>query len=244
MAEFATGLIPRDYEQFPSGYMESAPSAPDDWLVPEDEWDERLADQQANKASMWDLREDNYDILRSLNQGSYKLCWAFSTTKVCMYIEAIMGTPIILSPWYMAGISNGWRNQGGWGAQSLASAAKVGTVPMEFCPQFSSGYDTAANRSLAGKRKVIEWFDGSQDTSRNRAMAISAFLLGPPPVLDFNALAHSMAGCRLVALKPRLIIDCDNSWSSTEQHGAKGTYRLVEPKINGIVVPRIIMPSD
>jgi hypothetical protein len=59
----ATGLIPRDYRTHPPGYLACAPVAPDDWLVPESEQADRLAEQQASKTSLWDLREAHYDVL-------------------------------------------------------------------------------------------------------------------------------------------------------------------------------------
>jgi len=242
--EFGRGLIPRDYSAFPSGYLSCAPSAPNDWIIPETEWDERLKEQQANKASLLDLREDNYEFLKSLNQTNHLLCWGFSTTKSAMYEYAVMGTPIVLSPWFTAGMANGWRNVGGWGAQSLLEMRNTGGVPMEACPEFSSRYATAENKALAAKRKVIEWYDGSESRDRNRALMISAFLISKSPTLDFNHLSHSMAGCCLNKLKPNLEIYCDNSWSAIDQYGPKGLYKLSGSKAipDGIVIPRVIQP--
>jgi hypothetical protein len=93
--------------------------------------------------------------------------------------------------------------------------------------------------------KVTEWYDGSDDRDKNRAIMVSSFLLGLPNVLDFNSLSHSMAGCRLVSVKPNLVIDTDNSWGPTDQFGAKGTYRLSGNHAipDGIVVARVISPS-
>ncbi len=241
-----SGYIPRDYSSHPSGYQSCAPSAPDDWLVDEAEWDERLREQQARLASLWDLREMYYSFLRSLNQTNHPLCWAFSTTKAEMYLFAAEGTPIILSPWWTAGVANGWRNQGGWGASSLDGAARIGPVPMEDCPDFTSRYDTSATRAIAAKRRVIEWYDGSEDRDRNRHIMISSFLLGLPNVLDFNDIGHSMAGCRIIQLKPKLIIACDNSWDAIDQYGAKGTYQKSGNAAipDGVVVPRVIQPTE
>ncbi len=242
---FATGYIPRDYASHPSGCYAAAPSAPDDWLVPPSEQEGRLAEQKARKASLWDLREANYDALKSLNQGQHPLCWAFSSTKSAMYLEAIMGTPTVLSAFWTAGISNGWRDQGGWGASSTDGLAKVGGVPASACPDFRSSYDNAANRALAAKRKVIEWYDGSEDRSKNTQIMISAFLLGLSPVLDYSWLGHSMAGCYIESINP-LVVYADNSWGAIEQYGPKGLYKLTGSHAipDGIVVPRFIQPVD
>lgn len=238
---YATGLIERDYKSFPSGYCSVAPSAPDSWLVPESEWEERLKEQKANRASLLDLRNSKYDTLRSLNQGRHPLCWAFSTTKAAMYLAHSMNEDVVFSPWWTAGKANGWRDQGGWGASSLDALAKSGAVLMSDCPSFSRSYDTAENSAKAKKRLVIEWYDGSEDRDRNRAMMISSFLLGLAPVLDFNDIGHSMCGLVLVSINP-LIVDCDNSWDDIDQFGSRGTYRKTGYHAipDGIVVPRVI----
>ncbi len=244
---FATGLVPRDYSAFPSGCYAAAPSAPDSWLIPENEWEERLKEQKARKASLLDLRNRLYAYLKSLNQTNHPLCWGFSSTKSAMYALASAGTPLILSPWWTAGVSNGWKNQGGWGAQSTEGLATVGGVPMEACPNFSSSYATAENKTLAAKRKVIEWYDGSDDRTKNRAIMISAFLspISLSPVLDLNWMGHSMAGCYLESINP-LVVYTDNSWDEIDQYGPKGLYKLVGNQAipDSVVVPRIVNPAD
>lgn len=241
---FATGLIVRDYKSFPSGYCSVAPSAPDSWLVPESEQPERLKEQKANRANLLHLREAKYDTLKSLNQGSHPLCWAFSSTKSAMYLMHTMNEELVLSPWYTAGKANGWRNEGGWGSMSTEALAKIGGVLMEDCPDFSRSFDTAANLEKAKARRVIEWYDGSESRDRNRQIMISAFLLGLAPVLDLNWLGHSMCGCYLESINP-LVVYADNSWGAIDQYGPKGLYRLEGSRAipDGIVVPRVINPG-
>lgn len=243
MSTFATGLIPRDYGTHPSGYLACAPSAPDSYIIPENEWEERLREQKAARASMLDLRERYYDMLKSLNQGQHPLCWAFSSTKAAIYAMAKMGADGVLSPWWTAGVSNGWRNQGGWGAQSTDGLAKIGAVLMSACPDFRSSYDNSTNRALAAKRKVIEWGDGSENRDRNRALMISAFLCGDTPVLDLNWMWHSMCGCYLESINP-LVVYTDNSWGEINDFGPKGLYKLTGSKAipDGLVIPRVILP--
>jgi hypothetical protein len=246
VSEFATGLIPRDYSAYPSGYCSVAPAAPDEWLIPENEWEERLREQKANRASLLDLRERYYPTLKSLNQGQHPLCWGFSTTKSGMYLAHSMGdTSLVLSPWWIAGKANGWRNQGGWCTLSLKAAAEIGAVEMQDCPSFSRSYDTSENAAKARTRRVIEWYDGSESRDRNRAIMISAFLIGRAPVLDFNHIGHSMCGCYLESINP-LVIYCDNSWGEIDQYGPKGLYKLTGNRAipDGIVVPRVIAPSE
>lgn len=237
------GLIPRDYAANPSGCMAAAPTFPSELLVPESEWAARLAIQQANQASLFDMRESNYDVLKSLNQGQYSLCWAFSTTKAVMYLRAVMNAdPVRLSAWWVAGKVKGWRDQGGWNQQSLAQIVSAGVPSESLCPSYQSSFDTAATRTDAATRKVTEWWDGSESRDMNRRIMVSCFLMGLPPVCDYNHISHSMCGCRLVSLNP-LTIDCDNSWG--EGSGTKGLYRLQGEKAvpDGLAIPRVTMAA-
>lgn len=240
--QFATGLIVRDFKSFPSGTYGSTDTS---WLVPKNEQEERLKEQKALKASLWDLREKFYSFLKSLNQTNHPLCWAFSSTKSVMYDLAAMGMPEVLSGWWTAGVSNGWRNEGGWGAQSTKGLADTGALSLQDVPDFSSKYATAEAKAKAGKRRVIEWYDGSDDRDLNREIMISAFLIGKSPVIDLNWMGHSMAGCYLDSINP-LVVYTDNSWDAIDQYGPKGTYKLKDNQAvpDGVVVPRVIQPMD
>ena len=241
--EFATGLIKRDYAQFPSGCEASAPTAPDSLLVPENEWEERLKEQKANKSSLLDLRNENYAILKSLNQGQHPICWGFSTTKAGMYLAVQMGEPIVISPWFVAGMADNWRNRGGWNQMSLNTLATLGGPSMDSVPRYDSSLVTQAVKDEAAKTKIFEWWDGTQDRDRNRALMISAFLLGKIPVLDLNWMGHSMCGCFLDSINP-LVVYTDNSWGEISQYGPQGLYKLTGAHAipDGLSIPRAITP--
>lgn len=173
-------------------------------------------------------------------------CWAFSTTKSVMYLRAAMGEPgLRLSAWMVASIIKNYRDEGGWGAESLEFWAKSGGATLDEWPQgkVDRQYDTPAMRTAALARRVTEWWDGTDDRSQNTRIMISAFLMGLAPVLDFNWWGHSVCGCRLVTLNP-LTIDIDNSWG--ESAGERGIYRLQGSKAipDGIVVPRVATPTQ
>lgn len=236
------GLVPRDYGTHPSGCHAAAPQFPTELLITETEWQSRL-DTQLNNGSLFDLREAQYDVLKSLNQDGLGLCWAFSTTKAVMYLRALMNQPAVrLSAWWVAGKVKGWRDQGGWGGESVEEVASGGVPEESFCPSYRSSFDTAETRANAAKHKITEWWDGTESRDMNRRIMISCFLMGLPPVLDFNDISHSMCGCRLVSLNP-LTIDCDNSWG--ESAGVKGIYRRTGSGAipDGLVIPRVTMAA-
>lgn len=222
------GLIPRNFNTHPPGCYSVAPVFDTGLIIPENEWKSRLKDQQDAKASLFDLRERYYDTLKSLDQDGFGYCWAFSTTKAVMYIRAVMNQFDRLSAWAVASIIKNYRDQGGWGSESLEWIAKNGVPTLEKWPQGAGGssarqYDTPDMRANAALHKVTEWWDGTQSREQNKKIMISAFLRGEAPTLDYNWLGHSMCGCRLVSIDP-LVVDCDNSWG--EDAGTKGLYRV------------------
>ncbi len=238
----AAGLIPRDYEANPVGCFAFAEEFPDSMLIPESEWAARLAAQMAVKATLLDLREANYDTLKSLDQDGLGLCWAFSTTKACMYIRARMGEPNMrLSAWWVAGKVKGWRDQGGWGGESLEQIVKSGVPTETFCPSYKASYDTPDCQANAALHKFTEWWEGAEDSAKARKQAVSAFLLGYPCIIDLNSMSHSMCAIGF-ELDPFTII-YDNSWG---EGGEKGLYkgRGASASPNGLWIPRAALPSE
>lgn len=238
----STGLIPRNYEAFPVGCFSFAPAFPDSELVPEDQWASRLAENRANKTGLLDLRESNYDYLKSLDQDGLGLCWAFSTTKAVMYLRAIMGGSLKrLSAWYVAGIINGWRDRGGWGSASLAFIVNKGVPEESFCPSYKAQYDTPETRANASTHKVTEWWDGSDDPATATKQLVSMLLQSVPCVVDLNDMGHSMCAIDIGGLNPLEII-YDNSWGDG---GEKGLYRGrgARARPDGLVIPRVSMSA-
>lgn len=238
----STGLIPRNYETHPVGCYAFAPSFPDTELIPESEWANRLADNRATKSGLLDLREDNYGVLKSLDQDGLGLCWAFSTTKAVMYLRQLMNAPPLrLSAWYVAGIIKRWRDEGGWGAASLEFIVKSGVPAESFCPSYHAGFDTPETRANAALHKVTEWWDGSDDPRLATKQLVSSLLLRKPCVVDLNDMSHSMCAIDIGSLNPLEII-YDNSWGD---QGEKGLYRGrgARARPDGLVIPRVSIPS-
>lgn len=239
---FGTGLIPRDYNVLPVGCMTFAPAFPDEELIPEAEWPDRLADLRRNKAGLLDLRNEDYGILKSLDQNGYGLCWAFSSTKATMYIRYRMNLdPLRMSAYWVAGQVVKWRDQGYWGSASLAKIVEAGVPAESYCPAYSSRYDTDGARQNAALHKVTEWWDGSDDPARATKQLVSTLLRGRPAVVDLNVMSHSMCAIDIGSLNPLEII-YDNSWG---EQGEKGLYRGrgAYARPDGLVIPRVTLPT-
>lgn len=238
------GLKPRDYRKHPMGSYSFAEPFPDSLLIPEDEIDDRIKQQEKTKSGLLDLREANYSVLKSLDQDGLGLCWAFSSTKAIMYLRAIMGvSPLILSAWWVAGKVKSWRDQGGWGAESLAQIVKAGVPAMSFCPSYKSSYDTADTRADALLHTCTEWWEGSEDPVKARRQMFSALLgsAGPaaPCITDWNFWSHSVCAIKAKQWKPTPQVVIDNSWG--ESAGDKGLYILEgnKSKPDGLWIPRV-----
>lgn len=169
-------------------------------------------------------------------------CWAFSSTKATMYVRALMGEPLVrLSAWWVAGKVVGWRDQGYWGAASLAQIVKEGVPVESLCPSYSSRYDTSETRADAAKRKVTEWWDGSEDPREAQKQLVSMLLKRIPCVVDLNDMGHSMCAIDIKSLNPLTIV-YDNSWGD---QGDKGLYygTGARARPDGLVIPRVAMAA-
>jgi hypothetical protein len=238
----ATGLIPRDYSTHPVGCYAFAPEFPDSELVPESEWADRLKENRDTKSGLLDLRTDHYDVLKSLDQNGFGLCWAFSSTKAVMYLRALMNEPPErLSAWYVAGQIKGWRDEGGWGAASLEFIVKNGVPAMEKCPKYSRSAVAADAADNAKLHAVTEWWDGSDDPRLAQKQLISMLLKRVPCVVDLNDMGHSMCAIDVESLNPVKII-YDNSWG---EQGDRGLYvgQGARARPDGLVIPRVSVPS-
>lgn len=239
-AGFSTGLVPRDFVSHPVGCMAFAPEFPASELVPESEWADRLEENRRTRSGLLEIREDNYQVLRSLDQDGLGLCWAFSSTKATMYVRALMGEPLVrLSAWWVAGKVVGWRDQGYWGAASLAQIVKEGVPEESLCPAYRSQYDTQETRDNAAKHKVTEWWDGSDRPSEAQKQLVSMLLKRIPCVVDLNVMGHSMCAIDVKSLNPLTIV-YDNSWGEQGDKGLYyGTGAYARP--DGLVIPRVSM---
>ena len=238
----STGLIPRNYATHPVGCYAFAPEFPASELVPESEWADRLAENRRTKSGLLDLRNEHYDVLKSLDQDGLGLCWAFSTTKAVMYTRAVMNQPpVVLSAWYVARRIKGWRDEGGWGAASLQFVVEHGVPALEKCPRYSRSAVTPDAAENAQLHRVTEWWDGSDDPRLAQRQLVSMLLKRVPCVVDLNDMGHSMCAIDVESLNPLRII-YDNSWG---EQGDRGLYvgQGTRARPDGLVIPRVSVPS-
>lgn len=240
--DYGTGLIPRPLKKFPIGCFAYAAEFPDSELIPDSEWSERFEKMRSDKTGLLDLRKEYYDILHSYDQNGFGLCWAFSSTKASAYHRVLSGlTPMRLSAYWVAGQVKGWRDQGGWGAESLEMLVGSGAPVESYCPKYSRQYDTPDARANAALHKVTEWWDGSDNPTKAQKQLVSMLLQGRPCVVDLNVMGHSMCAIDIGSLNPLEII-YDNSWGDGGEDGLyRGRGAYARP--DGLVIPRVVTAS-
>ncbi len=233
----------RDLEKSPM--FADANEYPDEMLL--DEHDLMLAfeQQRADHATFFDFRQraTTNHLLDSLDQDGFGLCWNFSSTKAIMYARASAGfIGPILSGWWGAGKINKWKDEGGWGENSMRHAFKFGVPTLAQCPHYDKKYDTPENDKLALEHLVSEYWETSEDKDKRTHQMLSHLAIGDGGgVIDLNWMGHSMASCyvsRYVSMHD-FDLDTDNSWGMSA--GTQGTYRCKGSKArpDGYVICRV-----
>ena len=214
---YASGLVERDYEVNPVGYNSRPFAIP---LIPENQWEARLSAKLAAKSCLSEIRKrGNFGgLIPATDQNGKGYCWAHSTVSAMMLLRARQNEPYVeLSAYAIACIIKNYRDQGGWGSQSLEWVAQHGCPSSGFWPlkSMSRSNDTPAMRANAALHKVTEWQDHEP---RNKAQLVTCLLLDIPVVSDFNWWGHSVCTMDLVSLNPfrtRIL----NSWSNWGDRG-------------------------
>lgn len=214
------GLVPRDYRIHPPE-MFAPPSEME--LIPESEYDARIAEQVKHRATAKDLVG-----WPSLDQGTEGYCWFYSSTGAVMYLRKLMNQPYVrLSAHAGACKIMNHVNRGAWCGLSAKFYREVGCPSVAFWPEksMSRSHDRPETWANAAKHKVSEeWVDLTRnvyDQNLTLRQIDTCSLLNIPMAWDFNWWAHSVFGCGLVKVEAgsygRLI---RNSW--TDQWGDKG----------------------
>jgi hypothetical protein len=240
----ARGLMPRNFATHPVGYGAYAPAFDID-LIPESEWQDRLDEQIKNKAQLSDIRNTGMGgkPIPSRDQDGYGYCWAHSSTSAALLIRALNNEPYAdLSAFAVACIIKNYRNQGGWGAESLEFIAERGIPTSEFWPQksVSRANDNPKTWENAARHKFTEWMD--LDPRDMKRQLVACLLLNIPIVSDFSWWTHSVCSVDLVSLSPfrtRIWNSWSDSWSSNGMGILEGKRAIPDAAI----APRVMTAS-
>jgi hypothetical protein len=233
----AKGLIPRDYQSHPVGYLGPVASPFDSsLLIPESEWDERIREQDAAESSLFHLRNRGNagSQIQSYDQNGQGYCWAYSTVAAVTLVRAKNHQPFAPLSAHAVGCKiKNFRDEGGWNSLSLQFVAEKGVPTWTFWPpkSMSRSYDTPETWANALQNRCTEWWDLSDRDDEVRQQLV-----------DFNWWGHSVCAVKLVKRSP-FTIKIWNSW--TDSWGEMGMGDLEGRKAipDGAMAPRVISAS-
>jgi hypothetical protein len=253
----ASGYIPRDHFENPLGsYAGSAPLPPG-FLIPRDEWKERIEEMERTKTRVSDL------LLRApdewLNQYNTNYCWCYAVIHAVMIARFLAGFPWErLSPYSVACIIKNFQNRGGWGSQAIAQIVKTGIASEKFWPMETPSMGQSAkdrankaaifqgrqylepSREDAAKRKVELFYDLGD---RKWDAKMSCLLRRLPVASGYSWMGHEMC-----SIDPVILPNGDVGCLDMDHYGSNGKYnRRVMSSSRGnaddAVVPVISAPQ-
>lgn len=209
----AMGCRPRNWMQAPLGYIPHA--KPFDLpLIPQSEWQSRLDAKKAANAFLSTVRKTAMygQPFSSRDQNGKGYCWAHSPVSAALYARAKDGQPYAdLSAFAIACIIKGYRDEGGWGSESVEFMGSRGCPDSQHWAQqsMSKSNDNAATWQNAALYKMLDWRD--MDPNNMKAQLVTCLLLDIPVVTDFNWWSHSVCTIDLVSINP-FQTRIQNSW--------------------------------
>ena len=178
-------------------------------------------------------------------------CWAHSTTSAVMMLRAANNAPYVgLSAFAVAAVIKGWRDEGGWGAQSLEFITSRGVPSEKFWPMRSMNRanDNPQTWENAKLHRVSEgWVDlGAAQYNRNLTFdqAMTCLLCRIPVVTDLNWWSHSVCAIDPVEVeKGSFGIRILNSWGDAWSDRGMGVLSGSRAVMDGGAAPRVVTPS-
>lgn len=220
-----TGLKPATKKKYALRAEAGVKGSFDIDLIPPGEYEDRLAQRIKDKAQLSDIRNQGKGGQRmpSTDQNGRGYCWAHSSTSCALLSRAVANQKYEeLSAYAVACVIKNFRDEGGWGEESLKFIAERGIPTSKTWPQQGTdrSYDNAETWKEAAKYKFApEWMP--LDSANMKAQLITCLLLGIPVVTDLNWWSHSICSMDLVSLNP-FRTRIWNSWGDSWSEGGTG----------------------
>lgn len=243
------GLVERNYTQHPVGTYAAAwdPKVP---LIPRSEWSDRIKEMERTKSRLSDLRmiANRGRHIPSLDQNGQGYCWAYSTTSAIMLLRAAQGLPYVrLSAHAVGCMVKGFRDQGGWSAQSLEFITERGVPSVEFWAEksMSRSHNNERTWENAARHKPTEGWVELDAPIYDRDLTfdeVMTCLLNRIPVpSDFNWWGHAVCAVDPVEVERGSFgIRIWNSWRDSWGTLGMGVLRGSKAVPDNAVAPRVV----
>lgn len=237
-----TGLVPRDYAATPMRAVQMP-------TIPRSEWSARIREMEETKSRLSDVWFGGG--VEHLDQNGQGYCWAYSSTHAVMALRAVNNLPYVRLSGHAVGCTvKGFKDEGGWSAQSLEFVAARGVPSVAAWPEksMSRANDTPACWADAARHRVVEaWADVAapvwdRDLSFDQVM--TCLLSRVPVACDFNWWGHAVCALDPVEVEPGSFgVRIVNSWAGWGDRGT-GVLRGNRAVPDNAVAPRAVVAAS
>ena len=228
----------------PYGEIVGAPAFPNELLIPQDEWPDRIKEMEERKSRLSDII--NAAGLPCKDQSTTSLCWANAPVH-CVEIQRVVqnNSMVILSPASVASPITKFKNIGGWAEQAIEYLVENGATPVDLWPAnaINKQYQTEEARIAALDYKISEWWEL---VPRNMNQLVSCLLRRIPVACGYNWQGHETVAIDAVWVNGEIGVRSRNSWSMNwPKPGAGGWYILQGTKMRAddAICPRVVTAS-
>lgn len=226
---------PGDYE-----YGATATPFPDEWLIPETEWQARIQEMEETKTRVSDLIR--LAKLPHKDQDRTLYCWINAPVHTLEITRLQQGQPtVILSPASVGAKVKNFQNVGGWGKEGLEYIVDHGVCPVDIWPAnaINREYDTPAAEQVRARYRATEW---TELRPRNRQQLISMLLRRITVAVGYNWWGHEVVACDAVWQDGTVATRIRNSWKNWGDFGF-GILKGTKQDADDAVAPRVAVAA-
>lgn len=221
------------------GKIYGAPPLPNELLIDESEWQDRIEEMEKMKTRLSDLVKG----LPPKSQGNSNFCWCNSPVYAMEVLRIVQNQkPVRYSPASVGGPIKNFKNVGGYAEESVRYLVEHGVVEEEFWPAnaIDAKYYTEENRERAKKNLIIEWWELEP---RNIRQLMSVLLRRMPVCVGLNWWRHEVTYEDPIWLNGKPGFRFRNNWG--DEWGDHGYGILQDSKMvpDDCLVPRLVTAS-